>query len=198
MRKHSQRPGDHQHEVGVGLHVEEGAQRLDRSAGHWHRQRLHPGGAAEAHRRIVDHPPAGGIDLHRPPGLVAEVEVEPVVQPADADMDDTFGRVEMRLGLDHVERRLQCLGTRRALRRLKEAACQPAAEALGADWPGLAMAVDVEVGEAGSVRRVKQLGRLREVDQDIGLSSGRARRRHHFPRRCASSSAVTRQPALFN
>ena len=31
------------------------------------------------------------------------------------------------------------------------------------------MAVDVEIGEAGSVRRVEQLGGLREVDQDVGL-----------------------------
>ena len=54
-------------------------------------------------------------------------------------------------------------------RRLEEAARQPAAEALGADRPGLAMAVDVEVGEAGAVRRVEQLGGLREVDQDVGL-----------------------------
>ena len=54
-------------------------------------------------------------------------------------------------------------------RRLEEAARQPAAEALGADRPGFAMAVDVEIGEAGAVRRVEQLGRLREVDQDVGL-----------------------------
>ena len=31
------------------------------------------------------------------------------------------------------------------------------------------MAVDVEIGEAGAVRRVEQFGGLREVDQDIGL-----------------------------
>jgi hypothetical protein len=31
------------------------------------------------------------------------------------------------------------------------------------------MAVDVEVGEAGTVRRVEQLGGLRKVDQDVGL-----------------------------
>ena len=166
MRRHGQRPGDHQHEVGVGLDVEERAQRLDRSAAHRHRQRLHPGGAAEAHRRIVDHPPAGGVDLHRPPRLVAEVEIEPAVQPADADMDDAFRRIEMRLGLDHVQRRLQRLRTRRALGRLEEAARQPAAEALGADRPGLAMAVDVEVGEAGAVRRVLRSDRIAKIERN--------------------------------
>ena len=169
MRKHSQRPGHHQDEVIIRLHIEEGPQDLDRPTGHRHRQRLHPGGATKPHRRIVDHSPTGGIDLHRPPGRVAEVEVEPVVQSTDADMDDALRRVEMRLRLDHVERRLQRLGTRRALRRLEEAARQPAAEALGADRPGLPVAVDVEIGEAGSVGRMEQFGRLREVDQDIGL-----------------------------
>ena len=117
-----------------------------------------PDGAAEAHRRIVDHAPAGGVDLDRPPRLVAEIEIEPAVQPADADMDDAFRRIEMRLGLDHVQRRLQRLRTRRAVRLLEEAARQPAAEALGADRPGLAMAVDVEIGEAGAVGGVEQFG----------------------------------------
>jgi hypothetical protein len=31
------------------------------------------------------------------------------------------------------------------------------------------MVVDVKVGEAGAVRLVKQFGRLRELDQDVGL-----------------------------
>src|SRR5215218_5737433 len=37
------------------------------------------------------------------------------------------------------------------------------------DRPGFAMSVDGEVGEAGAVRRVEQLGRSREFDQDVGL-----------------------------
>ena len=75
----------------------------------------------------------------------------------------------MGLGLDHIQRRLQRLRTRRAFSRLEEAPRQPAAEALGADRPGLAVAVDVEIGEAGSVRRVEQFGGLREFDQNVGL-----------------------------
>ncbi len=75
----------------------------------------------------------------------------------------------MRLGLDDVQRRLQRLRTRRAARRLEEAPRQPAAETLGADRPGFAVAVDFEVGEAGAVRGVEQFGGLREVDQDVGL-----------------------------
>ena len=42
--------GDHQHEVGIGLDVEEGAQRRNRAAPHRDRQGPHPRCAAEAHR----------------------------------------------------------------------------------------------------------------------------------------------------
>ena len=150
-----QRPGDHQHEVGVGLHVEERSQRFDRSAARGDRQRLHARGAAEPDRRIVDYPPALSVDLNRPPVLVAEVEIEFSVEPTHTNINDAFRRVEMRLRLNDVECRLQRFRTRRALCRLEETAREPAAEALGADRPGLAMAVDVEVGEAGPIRRVE-------------------------------------------
>src|SRR5262249_7999356 len=81
----------------------------------------------------------------------------------------TLRRIEVRPGLDHIEGRLQGLRTRCSLRRLKEAARQPAAEALGAGRPGLSVAVDVEIGEAGVIRGMEQLGRLRQPDQDVGL-----------------------------
>jgi hypothetical protein len=84
------------------LHVEERAQRRDRSAQHWHWQRLHPGGATETHRRIVNHPPTGGVDLDCSPGLVAKIEIEPVIQPADADEHWPFRSVKMRSRLDDV------------------------------------------------------------------------------------------------
>src|SRR5262249_53025901 len=84
-------------------------------------------------------------------------------------MDDTLGRIEVGPRLDHIERRLQCVGTWRALCRLVETARQPPLEAFAADWPGFAMAVDVDVGEGGAVGRVEQFGGLREVNQDIGL-----------------------------
>jgi hypothetical protein len=50
--------------------------------------------------------------LYRPSGRVAKVEVEPLVESTGAD--DTFRRIEMCLCLDHVQHRLQRLGTRRA------------------------------------------------------------------------------------
>src|SRR5262249_58557361 len=120
-----------------------------------------PGGGAQARWGGAAPAPADGADLPRPPRLVAKIEVEPAIEPTDADMDGALGRIEVRLGLDHIERRLQGFRTRRSLRRLKKAARQPAAEALGADRPGLSVAVDVEIGEAGAIRGMGQLGRLR-------------------------------------
>src|ERR1700677_633669 len=165
----NQHPGDHQHEIFVGLNVEERAQGGDRSAGHRYRHWLHAGSAAKTNGRVVDDAPAGGVDLHRAPFFFAEVEIEPAVEPADADVDLPFRRIEMRLGLDYVQRRLQGFRTRRASRLLEEAPGEPAAESLSADRPGFAMAVDVEVCETGAIRRMEQLGGLREVDQYVGL-----------------------------
>jgi hypothetical protein len=148
-------PGDYQHEIGVRLHVEKGTQCLDRSALYRDRQRLHAGGAAESHRRIVDHPPASGVDLHCSPSIVAEVEIEAVIEPAHTNINNAFWSIEMRLGLDHIQRRLQGFGTWRATRGFEEVAREPPAKALGADRPGLTVAVDVEVGEAGPIRGVE-------------------------------------------
>jgi hypothetical protein len=55
------------------------------------------------------------------------------------------------------------------LRGLEEVARQPAAKTLGADRPGLAMPIDGEISEADAVRRVEQLGRGRQFNQDVGL-----------------------------
>lgn len=49
-----QRPSDDQHEIGVQLYVEEGAQGLDRSATHRDRHWLHFGCTAEVDRQIVN------------------------------------------------------------------------------------------------------------------------------------------------
>ena len=165
-----QRPCDHQNEVRVGLHVEERIAtsrsirpaRAPAAASCPTARRNRTGGLSTTRQPV-------GVDLHRAPSLIAEIEVELAVQPADADMDRAFRRIEMSLSLDHVQRRLQRLRTWRALRRLEEAARQPATESLGSDRPGLAVAVDVEIGEAGPVRGVEQVGRLREIDQDVGL-----------------------------
>jgi hypothetical protein len=64
----------------------------------------------------VNDKPSGCINLNHSPRLVTKIEIKLPVMPADSDMDQAFGRVEMRLRLDHVQRRLQRFRTRRALR----------------------------------------------------------------------------------
>src|SRR5205823_2904375 len=94
----------------------------------------------------------GAVFGSRSARSIAEIEIQPAVQPADTDMYDTFRRIEMRLRLDHVQSRLEGFRTRCALRRLEKAARQPSPEALAADRPGLPMTVDMEIGEAGPIR----------------------------------------------
>ena len=56
------------------------------------------------------------------------------------------------------------------LRHLEELAVSATGENLWCGSPrSTAVAVDVEIGEGGAVRRMKQFGRLCEVDQDVGL-----------------------------
>jgi hypothetical protein len=77
--------------------------------------------------RLVGQPPrlentAPAIVEHGVASPGAEVEIEPTVQPADANMDHALRRIEVRLGLDNVERPLQRLRTWRPSRCLEEAA----------------------------------------------------------------------------
>ena len=85
MAQDSQRPGDHQYEIGVGLNVQKRPERVHRPARSRKWQWLHAGRAAEAYRRLVDHPPAGSIDLHRPPCRVRQVEINAPVGATDAE-----------------------------------------------------------------------------------------------------------------
>src|SRR5262249_42088888 len=130
---------------------------------------LHPGSAAEPYRRTVDNAPTGGVDLYCPPGLVAEIEIETIIQPADADVYGKLGRIKMCPGLDDVQCRLQSFRTRRASCRLVKAACQPPAETPAADRPSLTVATNVKISEAGTVRGVEEFGRFGKFDQQVSL-----------------------------
>src|SRR5262245_8249618 len=84
-------------------------------------------------------------------------------------MDFALQAIEMGFGLDDVQCGLQRLRVRRAFGRLKEAPRQPVLEPLSTNGMGFAVAVDDDIGEAGSIRCMEQLRSLREGDQDIGL-----------------------------
>src|SRR5262245_61333483 len=87
----------------------------------------------------------------------------------NADVDFVFRCIELCPSLQHAERGLHRLGTRRALGALIEPAGQPALEALAADRPIFLMAVHVEAAVTNIIPIVKQLGCRRELDQDVSL-----------------------------
>jgi len=99
-----QGPRNNQDEVILGLDVQEVTKVVNGPAGFGFRQSLHPGGAAEAHGRLIHYLPPVGINLHGAPCLVAKVEVELAVRPGDAKVNISLRPVEERLGLDDVER----------------------------------------------------------------------------------------------
>jgi len=62
-----------------------------------------PGGPAEAHRWLRDHPPSVGPDVHGAPGLIREIEIDVAVVLGDANVDRSFGAVKLRLRLEQIE-----------------------------------------------------------------------------------------------
>ena len=80
------------------------AKTLDRAAHYRRGQGQHSVGAPEPHGRFVNQPPSGGIDLDRLPSVVAEIEIDLPVPCAYADKDLPLIAVEIRLGLNYVER----------------------------------------------------------------------------------------------
>ena len=109
------------------------------------------------------------LDLDRAPFGVAEVEVELAVQTGDTGMNLALVGVIMGFGFNHVERRRHGFRARSAVSLVEESPRQPAAESPRTNEPRLAVALDVEVGVAGQVGRMKQIGGLGEPEQDVGL-----------------------------
>ena len=169
VEKRGQRPGDDQDEIAIGADVEKGPEIVDLSAAHRDRQREHARRPTKPHRRRVDDAPAAGVDLDRAPPGVAEIEVEFAVETGDAGMNLTLVGVIMGFGFDHVERRRHGFRARSAVGLVEESPRQPAVESPRTNEPRLAVALDVEVGVAGQVRRMKQVGGLGEPKQDVGL-----------------------------
>ena len=112
--------------------------------------------------------PAASISIARH-AEVAKIDVELAVETGDAGMNLTLVSVIMGFGFDHIESRRHGFRARSAIGLVEESPRQPAVEALRANEPRLAVALDVEIGVAGQVRRMKQVGGLREPEQDVGL-----------------------------
>ena len=67
-------------------------------------QRQKTGGPAEAHRRLLNHPPSIGSDFDRTPCGVGEVEIDVAVVLSDADVDGQLGTIELRLRFKQIDR----------------------------------------------------------------------------------------------
>jgi hypothetical protein len=68
-------------------------------------QRLRTARAAKFRRRAIDYPPALLIDLDRPPGAIAAVEIEPAPVLGHPQMDGTLFSVKQRAGLEQFRGR---------------------------------------------------------------------------------------------
>lgn len=80
-----------------------------------------------------------------------------------------LGRIELRSGFQHAERLLDRVRTRRALRALIEAACQPMLEPLAAERPILLVTIQLKAGVTDVIAITEKLGRRCQLDQNVGL-----------------------------
>ena len=124
----------------------------------------------EPYRRSIDDTPSTGINLHHPPLLIAQIDIEPITTPTDTNKDRTLGTVEVRLCLDGVKRRLHRLGSGRSSDLVEEATPQPTLEMSAADRPCLAVSIDLDIGVSLGVCAMKQSSAIGEANQQVGLA----------------------------
>ena len=166
--KRLQDPGHREHEVRLGLGVQEILERLDRTARHRGRKREHSGGTPKPHWRIVNDPPAPGINLDGLPSAVAEIKVDLVADVGDAHVHFPCRAIDSCLSFENAQGRVQSLCVRSATSFQVVAARQPASKAFGADRPSLAVVVDVDI-------RISLYRPVR--GRDLPLPQARSRRR---------------------
>jgi hypothetical protein len=134
------------------------------------------GGAAKSDGGLIDDAPAGLVDLDRSPFGVSEIEIESSVELADPDKHVPDRGVVLRPRLDDANRRREHFRIWHPPGFLEETPSQPAAKTARFDRPRLAMSIDLNVGVGGFVGRLKEFGRLRHRDHDVGLVRGTAAR----------------------
>ena len=128
----------------------------------------------KSRRRSSYQPPTFGIDLDRPPGAVAEVEIEFPSVICDAQVDGSFLTVKQGFGFEQLQRGADCL---RAGALAGLPVIGPQQEEL--EWPGadrviLPMAIDANGSPAVLVRVVKELDSALEHKSDQSVRSGPA------------------------
>src|ERR1035441_232622 len=102
----------------------------------------------ESRRRSIYYPPTFGVDLDRPPGAIAQVEIEFPSVICDPQIDGRFLTVKQGFRLEQLRRRVDCL-------RAGAVACLPVIgpqqeelERAGADRGILPMAMDANANQA--------------------------------------------------
>ena len=120
------------------------------------RKRQHAGGTTEPDRRRGNDLPSVRPYLDGSPIFVGEVEIGVTVVFGDSDVNRALRGVKLGARLKQIERRPDCLRARGASGLLIVSTSQPMSKLSAANGPGLAMAVDREIGEGGAVGVVKQ------------------------------------------
>src|ERR1035437_8475330 len=128
----------------------------------------------ESRRRSLYYPPSSGVDFHRPPGAIAQVEIEFPSVICDPQIDGRFLTIKQGFRLEQLHRGVDCL-------RAGAVACLPVIgpqqeelERAGADRVILPMAIDANASPAVLVRIVKELDSSLEHKSDQSVRSGPA------------------------
>src|SRR5262249_20116939 len=142
------------------------------SAPHRKRKWLHPSAAAEPDRRVLGDPPSVGADFDATPEFIRQIEVYQTVLFGKADRDFSVRTVELGLRLKHIEGCVERGRARGIPGALVVVLAQPGQKALAAQRPGFPVAVDDEVGKAGAVAAVKELGGRCDIEEDVRAAHG--------------------------
>src|ERR1035437_4494501 len=128
----------------------------------------------ESRRRSIYYPPAFGVDLDRPPGALAEIEIELSSVICDPQIDGRFLTVKQGFRLEQLQRGADCL-------RAGAVACLPVIgpqqeelERAGADLVILPVGIDPNASPAVLVRVVIELDSGLEHKSDQSVRSGPA------------------------
>ena len=90
----------------------------------------------------------------------------------DTDMDRALGCIELRPGLQEIERQSDCCRAQPLPGLLVITAPQPAAQASAADRPGFPVALDPQVGKGDAGGGMKQLDGRRYLEEHVGKHGG--------------------------
>ena len=125
----------------------------------------------KSRRRSIDYPPTFGVDLDRPPGAVAQVEIKFPSVICDPQIDGRFLTVKQGFRLEQLQRGADCLRAGAVAGLPVIGPQQEELERAGADGVILPMAIDPNGSPAVLVRIVKELDSRLEHKSDQSVRS---------------------------